>query len=222
MKRTGGFDVPIKAVVFDVGETLVNESRYWSEWASYLGVPIENFMIRLRDVIARGEHHHTVFKSYDPDFRMAAALHAREEAGTAYSLQSSDFYADSISCLQQLRQSGYMIGIAGNQPKAMERALKKLGIPADHVTSSEAIQFEKPDTLFFKGVLAMMACAPDEVAYVGDRLDNDVFPAQQVGMKGIFLRRGPWGLAHAERLDCQNADLIIDGLAELQQSLQDL
>lgn len=31
-----------------------------------------------------------------------------------------------------------------------------------------------------------------EVAYVGDRLDNDVLPAQEAGMVGIFLRRGPW------------------------------
>ncbi len=29
----------MKAVVFDVGETLVDETRYWDEWADWLGVP---------------------------------------------------------------------------------------------------------------------------------------------------------------------------------------
>ena len=29
----------IEAVVFDVGETLVDETRAWSAWADHLGVP---------------------------------------------------------------------------------------------------------------------------------------------------------------------------------------
>jgi HAD superfamily hydrolase (TIGR01662 family) len=214
--------VPIKAVIFDVGETLVDESRFWNEWASYFGVPIEIFMERLRDIIARGEHHHAVFRPYDPEFEMADALRARKKAGTTYTLRSSDLYPDTISSLRQLRQSGYKIGIAGNQPEEMERALKKLGVPADHVVSSGAIQVEKPDKLFFEKVLAMMAYAPNEVAYVGDRLDNDIFPAQNVGMKGIFLRRGPWGRTHAKRLECHKADLIVDCLAEILPMLKNL
>ncbi|USG61626.1 HAD family hydrolase [Sneathiella marina] len=212
----------VKAVVFDVGETLVDESRYWSDWASYFGVSAENFMDRLRDVIACGQHHHAVFRSYDPDFKLAEALRAREEAGTAYSLRPSDLYADSISSLEQLRQSGYKIGIAGNQPESVQIALKSLGVPADYVASSAAFQVEKPDKLFFEKVLEMMAYAPAEVAYVGDRLDNDIFPAQNAGMKGIFLKRGPWGQDHAKRSECQNADLVVNDLAEIQPRLKSI
>ena len=31
--------MPIKAVIFDVGETLIDESRVWRGWAAYLKVP---------------------------------------------------------------------------------------------------------------------------------------------------------------------------------------
>jgi FMN phosphatase YigB (HAD superfamily) len=31
------------------------------------------------------------------------------------------------------------------------------------------------------------------VLYVGDRLDNDIRPAQAAGMATALLRRGPWG-----------------------------
>jgi len=36
-------------------------------------------------------------------------------------------------------------------------------------------------------------CAPTEIAYVGDRLDNDIPPALAAGMIAVFVRRGPWG-----------------------------
>lgn len=72
--------MPIKTVIFDVGETLVNETRFWNEWASYFGVPTEDFMGRLHDVIIRGRHHHEVYRSYDPNFELEEALRVREKA----------------------------------------------------------------------------------------------------------------------------------------------
>ena len=41
-------------------------------------------------------------------------------------------------------------------------------------------------------VSAEVGLRPEQVAYVGDRLDNDVLPAKVAGMFAVFLRRGPW------------------------------
>ena len=41
-------------VVFDVGETLVDETRVWSTWADVVGIPRLTFMAVLGAVIARG------------------------------------------------------------------------------------------------------------------------------------------------------------------------
>lgn len=101
-------------------------------------------------------------------------------------------------------------------------ALRNLGVPADYVASSAAFQIEKPNRLFFEKLLALISNPPNEIAYVGDRLDNDIFPSQEVGMKGIFLRRGPWGQAHALHPDRFKADLIIDELSSLEQVLKEL
>ena len=35
-----------------------------------------------------------------------------------------------------------------------------------------------------------------EIAYVGDRVDNDVEPALAAGMVAVHIRRGPWGYLH--------------------------
>ena len=40
---------------------------------------------------------------------------------------------------------------------------------------------------------------PADVAYVGDRLDNDVRPSAAAGMRAVWLRRGPWGVIAGRR-----------------------
>ena len=41
--------MPIKAVFFDLGETLIDETRMWREWAAYMDVPEQTFMAALED-----------------------------------------------------------------------------------------------------------------------------------------------------------------------------
>jgi FMN phosphatase YigB (HAD superfamily) len=59
-----------------------------------------------------------------------------------------------------------------------------------------------------------------EIAYVGDRLDNDVMPARRAGMRTVLLRRGPWGYLHAERPEAALADAVTDSLASLPELLR--
>jgi FMN phosphatase YigB (HAD superfamily) len=58
-----------------------------------------------------------------------------------------------------------------------------------------------------------------EIAYVGDRVDNDVRPAAAAGMRAIFIRRGPWAWIQAPRDDPPEATLTIATLAELPAAL---
>jgi len=68
---------------------------------------------------------------------------------------------------------------------------------------------------FFRRIAAELNVEPRRIAYVGDRIDNDVLPAKSAGMRAVFIRRGPWGHLHAHRPDAAAADLRIDGLASL-------
>ena len=45
---------PVRAVWFDVGETLIDESREYGSWADWLGVPRHTFSSVFGAVIARG------------------------------------------------------------------------------------------------------------------------------------------------------------------------
>ena len=52
----------VKAVFFDVGETLVDETGYWAQHAERLGVTSHVVWAALGATIARGEHHRRIFE----------------------------------------------------------------------------------------------------------------------------------------------------------------
>jgi HAD superfamily hydrolase (TIGR01549 family) len=205
----------IKAVFFDVGETLVNEERQWGLWANWLGVTRFTFFAAMGAVIAQNEHHSQVFEIIKPGFDRKAANLERQKLGIPDELQLSDFYADAIPCLQALKTRGYKVGLSGNQPTRAEELLISYGLPVDYIASSSSWGIEKPDLRFFQKILEITNLEPSEVAYVGDRLDNDILPALEVGMKAIFLRRGPWGFVHATRQEVSRASLQLDSLEGL-------
>jgi HAD superfamily hydrolase (TIGR01509 family) len=212
----------VAAVVFDVGETLVDETRAWEGWADWLDVPRLTFLGLLGAVIARGDHHRAVFELVRPGFDYQAALAARDAAGQPHGFDARDLYPDARGCLAELRRRGYQIGVVGNQPRLSEPALREAALPCDWLGSSERWGLHKPDPRFFARVVEETGLSPDRVAYVGDRLDNDVLPALEAGLVGIFLRRGPWGYLHAERPEVARAQLRLDGLAGLPDALDAL
>ncbi len=206
----------LRAVIFDVGETLVDETRAWGEWADWLGVPRLTFFAALGSVVERGLHHRRVFAELRPGVdleelraRVARSGRSPDRIGTA------DLYPDARACLAELRARGYWIALAGNQPSSAVADLRALGLAVDLVVASESFAAEKPSPEFFARLIALAGRAPDEIACVGDRLDNDVLPAIDAGMRGIFLRRGPWGMVHARRPELARAHACIDTLVEL-------
>ncbi|MBX9858578.1 MAG: HAD family hydrolase [Sphingomonas sp.] len=205
----------IRAVVFDVGETLVDETRQWALWADWLGVPRDEFSMAFHDVIASGAHHRRVFDHFAPGLDVDAAERARVEAGRGYTIEPRDFYPDALPCLAALRSQRLMVGIAGNQPEAAEAALHACGTSVDFIATSSGWGIEKPSPLFFERIADVAGLPPCAIAYVGDRLDNDIIPARNAGMVAIFLRRGPWGLAHANSPDIGRASARIEALAAL-------
>jgi FMN phosphatase YigB (HAD superfamily) len=207
----------IRAVVFDVGYTLIDEARHWAEWARYLGVSDARFMRELEAVIAEGKHHREVFQRLRPGFDLARA---RQERGDADVWTTDDLYPDAIPALAELKRCGFAIGLAGNQPPAAKAALEAMRLPIDWIANSAELGVEKPAPEFFAKVTAKAALPASQIAYVGDRLDNDALPAQAAGMRGVFLIRGPWGETHANWPDASGAHVTISSLGELPDALR--
>jgi HAD superfamily hydrolase (TIGR01549 family) len=209
----------IRTVVFDVGETLVDETRHWGEWADWLGVTRFALFAAMGSVIERREHHRRVFEIVAPGVDIAVEAEKRRAAGWRYRFEPGDFYPDALPCLLTLRAAGYRIGLAGNQPEEAETALAQANVTADFIASSARWGVEKPSPAFFDKVVQAAGVAVHEIAYVGDRLDNDVLPAADAGMTAVFIRRGPWGYIQAAWPEAARAHHRIDSLSELQHRL---
>jgi len=193
MREGGGPVVPIRAVWFDVGETLIDESREYGTWADWLGVPRHTFSAMFGAVIARGGDYREVFQHFRPDFDLGKERQARFDLGIGEYLNGHDLYPDARPCLQALKDAGYFVGVAGNQSARVGRFLDELNRPCDMLATSEKWGAEKPDVAFFDKLVAVSGHGRDEIAYVGDRLDNDIAPAAEAGLFTVWLRRGPWG-----------------------------
>jgi HAD superfamily hydrolase (TIGR01509 family) len=211
--------MPIRAVCFDVGETLIDETRHWSEWADFLGVPRLTLFTALGVTMERGEPHRRVFEIFRPDLDFATARKLRHDAGYRYGFHASDLYSDAIPCLAALRERGFKVLIAGNQPVEAAAALAQLDIPADVIATSGGWGVAKPDPAFFAKVIDAAGVPPEQIVYVGDRMDNDVLPARAAGMVAVLLRRGPWGWMHAERPDAVLAHFCLNDLTTLPDAL---
>ncbi|MDH2424393.1 HAD family hydrolase [Sphaerisporangium sp. TRM90804] len=212
----------IRALVFDVGETLIDETRIWSRWADRLGVSRFTMLGVLGGMAALDLPHAHAFQVVRPGLDLAAEIDAwrREDPdGLRENFDADDLYPDVRPGLAALREAGYRVVIAGNQPPQAYDALTAMDLPADSVHTSAGWGVSKPDQAFFAKVAAVVGRDPAEILYVGDRLDNDVLPARAAGMRTALLRRGPWGHLHAERPDAALADLVVNRITDLPQAL---
>ncbi len=196
-------------ICLDVGETLIDETRIWSIWADELGVPRLTFLAALGAVIERGGEHRDVFPIFGADdwqLRQAAV------EGAYGGFTAEDLYADALRAIEALRDDGYRVAILANQPGIRRDELGALGLEADVIAMSESMGVAKPDPAFFARALELIGSPPpSDVAYVGDRIDNDVLPAIAAGMRAVWIRRGPWGVIQRLPPDVSPA-LTVDSL----------
>jgi FMN phosphatase YigB (HAD superfamily) len=210
---------PLRTVFFDLGETLVSEQRSWEAWADWIGVSRDELFAVMRAVIERGEHHRQIFELLRPGFDLDAELAERAAAGVPTHEALYELYPDALGCLATLRAAGLRVGVAGNQEATAEGWLRTRLEPEDLVASSGSLGVEKPAQAFFAKLVELAGEPPHAIAYVGDRVDNDIVPAAEAGMVTVFVRRGPWGEVHADWPDAARADIQVDDLTAAAEAL---
>lgn len=206
----------IKSVVFDVGETLLDDTREFNAWADWLGVPRHTFSALIGIVVAQGRNNAEAFQYLRPGFDLAAERRRREEAGVGEQIEDRDLYPDVRPALAQLRARGVWVGVAGNQTVRAAELLRALDLPVDAIATSGQWGVAKPDPAFFARVVEFAPGEPEEIVYVGDHRDYDVQAADEAGLRAVLIRRGPWGRLWADDpIVREHAAWVIDSLGEL-------
>ncbi|MCW2525228.1 MAG: HAD-superfamily hydrolase, subfamily variant 1 [Pseudonocardiales bacterium] len=186
-----------RAVFFDIGETILDRTAEYQGWARFLGVPAHTFSAVFGAVIGRGGGVRDVLAVFRPD-EAFTSLQARADAsGLLPAAVEADLYPGARSTLAQLQAMGLFVGIVGNQRASIGPQLRALALPADLVAVSSEWGLAKPEPAFFAALVHEAGCAPGEVLYVGDQLDNDVVAPLRAGLSSVRVLTGPWG--HIER-----------------------
>jgi FMN phosphatase YigB (HAD superfamily) len=197
----------VRTVIFDLGETLVDETRQWEIVAAAAGVPMFTLAGVMGAMIAQRREFFEVFTELDVP-RVSAVDHG-------YAVTTDIFYPDAIPTLHRLRDLGHPIGIVANQPHGIAEQLAAMHLPLDVIGTSVTYGVAKPDPGFFHRIVEDCGRPADEIVYVGDRLDNDILPALSIGMQAVFLRRGPWGFIQARWPEAAEIPYRIDALDDL-------
>lgn len=156
-----------QAVVDDLDPTCVNRTVFERSFAESLAMPLEP----LRDAFARAQA--AIYPSLAPLIAPEPAalpllqrLLARE---TAFAVVTNPVFS-----LETIRQRM----VWGNLP---------LDLPYALITSLDELHFAKPRPHFYEEVLARIGFEPDQAIMVGDDFQNDIAPAQAIGMHAYWI-----------------------------------
>lgn len=196
----------IKCVLFDIDDTLYDTSLQMSmarlnavRAMIEAGLPanIEIAYRVLEEIVKEfGPHYNQHFDKllerlglkWDPRV-IAAGVTAYRETSSAY-LKT---YSDIVPTLLKLRESGYQLGIV-SEGRAVKQWQKLIQLGIQHLFHRVLISEEiKQDTVtpeMFALVLKELGAFPEEIVFVGNRLDTDILCANKAGIISVRMRKG--------------------------------
>ncbi len=202
----------VKWLFFDVGTTLVDEEKAYDHRALDMikdtNISFEEFDNKRIELAKLGlDGNSAAIKFFDLN---KTPWHSEDEV----------LYEDTIDVLEYLINKGYKLGIIANQKKGLENRLEEFGILKyfDLVIASEEVGVSKPDKEIFNMVLSKVKSKPQYCIMIGDRLDNDIIPANQIGMKTIWIRQG-LAKYQAIKLGMDYSNFVVSQLSEIKDIL---
>ena len=197
----------VKWLFFDIGSTLVDETKVYDDIFQKIavagGVSVEEVKTRAIGFYKQNKRgHREVIRLLGVDYPEWSPLY-------------EELYPDTMECLRILKKK-YKLGIIANQIPGAEKRLEEMGIRRyfDVIVSSAEEGVAKPDPRIFNIALIRAGCTPEQAVMIGDRIDNDIVPAKQMGMKTVRIRQGVgqyWNIQG----DCETPDMEVNSLSEL-------
>ena len=224
----------LKAIFFDLGSTLWDDHPLildmWDSAAAILshrGIPttVADMEALSRQVIA----------SYSPSLTRAIIWQRLNGDKQAYQEVMAEIAANSIKTFDdpaEFRRLNplfpetkdvlaklaphFQLGVITQHFSEVRQWITYHGICQyfRHMAISNEQKLYKPDPRLFLGACRAIDVAPEECCMVGDRLDNDIFPANRIGMTTVRILKGPY-VIQKERYHRDSPDYTISSIGEL-------
>jgi HAD superfamily hydrolase (TIGR01549 family) len=207
---------------FDMGATLLDERHALiALFGKLVQVAAERGLRVSEEDVARAFQ--TAPARYEPSWLASAlnVLFAKDDDRAfvldrvGYRADLDEPYPDAVPVLSRLA-GRYNIGVIANQaPGAWER-LEGHGLSpfVSLCLPSAEVGITKPDPAIFRLALERAQCEPGVAVMIGDRIDNDIRPARQLGWGTIRVRQG-LAASQVPRDALDEADLTVSTLSEI-------
>lgn len=203
----------VKWLFFDMGSTLIDETQSYIRWfqnASELtnrALSAEKIEKEYRAGMIRG----------NPTIagQLKAFGYTGQDTSQLYPSELDVSYPEAKKVLEQLSQS-YSLGIIANQNIGSESRLEKYGLRRyfNIIAASAEAGFKKPEPEIFTLALTQAGCEAKNAAMIGDRLDNDIFPAKKLGFTTVRILQG-YGRFQIPKSPEYEPDYTIKSLTQL-------
>ena len=201
---------------FDIGSTLVDETKVYEGRFKYIAE---------KSGLSYDEVCESVFELFKQNKKGDKEL--MKHLGLVvpdWKSEDEVLYLDTKLVLQKLswKNGGkYKIGIIANQNPGSKERLECFGILEyiDLVVASAEEGCAKPDSKIFEIALSRAGVQASDSVMIGDRIDNDIIPANEIGMKTLWVKQGYgkyWSFSSdPESRKSEKADFEVDDLSGL-------
>jgi MIP family channel proteins/HAD superfamily hydrolase (TIGR01509 family) len=207
---------PIELVTFDMGGSLYDDDG----WAQALKQAVSELAGDRFDEQAFWDEYNQQRESQG-DLRTAMAnrfgvdrAQIHDLAGRYLNYGPNHLYPEVAPTLRALA-GRYKLAVIANQDERVLEALRRdrLFELFDVLGLAKAAGAMKPDPRIWRYALAQAGVAPHQAVHIGNRLDADVRPAKQLGMRTIWLLRGEAPSSPTIQ-QLSEADAVITSLAQ--------
>jgi putative hydrolase of the HAD superfamily len=203
----------IRWLFFDLGSTLLDETQSYPRWFQNASDAIGGALSPQE--IEQGYSAGMVVYAPTVVGQLKPYGYAGTSANHLYPTELDAPYPDAAPVLAALSRK-YMLGVIANQVVGTEARLARYGLKQymQVIVASVEAGVSKPDPAIFTLALAQADCAPWQAVMIGDRLDNDIFPAKRMGMVTVRILQG-YGRLQAPKSAEYTPDFTVNSLSEL-------
>jgi putative hydrolase of the HAD superfamily len=204
-ERVTGAPPPLRAVLFDAGNTLLflDYARMAEAVGTALGVTLTGARLAAgaRAAARTMEQGRNTDRERTAAYLEALFLQAgipddrldevRACLGRLHGERHlwSGIAGDAHDALTRLRRAGLRLGVVSNSDGRVEEALEAAGLREyfEVVVDSTVAGVEKPDPAIFRRALAALGVPPAAALYVGDLYEVDILGARAAGLAAVLL-----------------------------------
>ncbi len=219
--------MPVSTVLLDAGGVIVDESPQEARHAEIVsrllsdcvpGYSQRTYWQDMEEAVASycpSVYQFILWKHLKPDREVFERLRGRHRELYLATCPPLVPHADLEPELRVISQR-FKIGIAGQYGGELLDTLGQYSL-LDFFSwrlTQDDFDLTKPDPRYFEQIIGAMGIEAGECIMVGDRIDKDIIPARQLGMRTILVRMGIH--KHQQpRIPAEAADLELDGIKGL-------